>query len=69
MEAQSGGGNQMECVCGEVLKSEVRDGLWGEYQKHLLRADHKCSPNQWTEAAIRIEKAKERAKKAGLLSI
>lgn len=57
--------DQMECICGEILKGEKgKSQLAEQYKEHMLRSDHKVNPEQWTEAAIRIDKAKETAKKS-----
>jgi hypothetical protein len=55
--------DEMECVCGEVLRGEKGKGdLARQYAEHRKRPDHQCSPAQWTEAQKRIEAGKERAK-------
>lgn len=68
--------DQMECICGEVLKGEQitpeerkagkkeLGNLYRQYQQHMLREDHQSSPAQWAEASKRIEKAKELGKSA-----
>lgn len=56
--------DQMECVCGEVLRGERGKGqLWSQYQEHLSRLDHQIRPGQWMKAHELIEKGKEKAKK------
>ena len=56
--------NEMICLCGETLKTNVRGGLWDQYQQHMKREDHKATGEQWTEAANRMAKWKESAKKS-----
>ena len=57
--------DEMECVCGEVLRGEKGKGeLWKQYQEHLSRPDHNPSPAAWAEAYKRIEAGKERMKQA-----
>lgn len=56
--------DEMECVCGEILKGEKGKGeLAKQYAEHQLRPDHQISPAQWTEAANRIARNKENAAK------
>ena len=55
--------DEMECVCGEILKSEVPGEVAAQYAEHMNREDHKASPAQWTEAQKRIEAGRERMKK------
>jgi hypothetical protein len=55
--------DEMECLCGEILRGEKGKGqLFDQYQNHMLREDHKPKSEAWSEAADRIDKAKERAK-------
>ncbi len=55
--------DEMECVCGEVLRGEKGKGqLAAQYAEHMKRPDHQAKPEQWFEAQKRIEAGKERMK-------
>jgi hypothetical protein len=63
--------DEMECVCGEVLRTEEQSEqgqaetgkLWEQYQEHMARPDHRPSGIQWLEAGRRIAEAREKAKR------
>lgn len=63
--------DEMECICGEVLRAEQSDegekelgNLAKLYAEHMSRPDHKANPAQWLEAYKKIEGWKEKAKRA-----
>lgn len=68
--------DQMECVCGEILKGEQISpeeraagkkelgNLARQFQEHMMRPDHQPNPGQWATAHERVQEAKEKAKKS-----
>jgi len=68
--------DEMECVCGEILRGEQISAeeraagkkelgnLWRQFREHMARPDHQPRAEQWLEAGKRIEVARERAKKS-----
>jgi len=61
--------DEMECVCGEILRAEQSDkgekelgGLMKLFREHMAREDHKPKAEQWVEAYQRIEAGRERSK-------
>ena len=49
---------EMECLCGESLKGKTDEEVDEKFQKHV-KVIHPPLPQEWSEAAVRIERAKE----------
>ena len=49
---------EVECVCGEKLTGQTDEALYDLFQMHVKQI-HPPLPQQWSEAAARIERAKE----------
>jgi hypothetical protein len=55
---------QVECPCGKMWEIDKATGKgYEEFRQHLREEDRLLTPEQWTEAAHRIEKAREKGPK------
>lgn len=55
---------EMECVCGELLKSDEPGGLYKLWEEHKRRDDHRPTPAQWATAYEIDQKNREKTRQA-----